>query len=414
MDEPKDQHVNATEGAPDTTARQGASTPPPPPSEGPGPYGPVRPPVTVKQGGGFGRGFGSGLGAALGLMLGFIAMSLVTGLLAVLALGAIVGNVSDTTGEATTRTEAIWGDEGSAGKIRAIPITGPIMTDAAEGALFATGTYGYEIASQLDELDKGDASAVVLLVNTPGGSVTGSRAISDAVVRYQERTGQKVYVHVEGMSASGGVYSTASADEIIADHGSLIGSIGVIMGTMPQFSGVKTYGDAAGLSWVEAEEITFETLHAGRDKDFGNPFRPMTDEEKQVYQQMLDAEYQNFIDHVTSHRPMEESTIREDMGAHLFEPAMAQEYGLIDGVMNRDEFFRHVAEGAGLEPDNTVVEQVAAPSAFEELFGMTRSWGQAPAMEARSGEESLVNQNFCSGVAPLVYSGDLTAVCTQK
>lgn len=409
-----------TEIGPESAAKPdlGADTPPDAPQPAPSnlppmPQGPYGPPVVMSQrsAGGFGQGFGKGIGLALGLSLGAVVLAIIAGIVSVASLAAIVSNFDDSAPDATTRLEPIWGDEGAAGKIRAVSVSGPIMTDSGEGGLFGTATYGYEVANQIDDLTENDASALVLLVNTPGGSITGSRAISDAIERYQERTGNKVYVHVEGMSASGGVYSTATADEIIADYGSLVGSIGVIMGNMPHYEGVTALGDVSTMTYVEAEQITMETLTAGRDKDFGNPFRPMTDEERAVYQSYLDTEYQAFIDQVTANRPIEEKTIRDDMGAHIFDTAKAKQYGLIDDVMNREEFFSYVAQQAGLDPEQTVVEKIAPPTGFESFFGATRAYGVAPALQARAGEETVVNQSFCSGTTPLVFSGDLTALC---
>ena len=137
------------------------------------------------------------------------------------------------------RLERVWGTEGASGNLRAIRISGTIMTDAADGALLSSGTYGYEVADQLDSLKTDQVDGVVLLVNTPGGTITGSKAIADAITRYRERTGKPVLVHVEGSSTSGGVYSTATANEIIADHGSMIGSIGVILGPLPRYKDVS-------------------------------------------------------------------------------------------------------------------------------------------------------------------------------
>lgn len=375
----------------------------------PQPYQPpmmMAPPPAPKQGG-FGRGFGMGIGLGLGFTIMMVVLTVITGLLSIFALGAMV---SAATPEASTETKVVWGPEGASGKLRAISINGAIMNESADGALFSSGAYGYEIAEELDGISEGEASAVVLLVNTPGGTITGSKAISDAVERYQERTGQKVYVHVEGMSASGGVYSTASADEIISDHGSMIGSIGVVFGPFSQFENVTSIGNLTD-GYVEAESITQEYITAGTSKDFGNPYRPMTDEERQVFQASIDNEYDAFVTHVAENRGIEPDKIINELGASLFDPVGAQEAGLIDGVMGRDEFFRYVAEQVGLDPDDTKVEKITEPSGFASLLGVKRPLGQSLPLAALEGEESLVNQTICGGSAPLVIAGEVAPLC---
>ena len=160
-----------------------------------------------------------------------------------------------------------------------------ILADSGDGSTLTGGTYGYEIASQLDALKSEDAAGLLLLVNTPGGSINGSKAMADAIERYQQRTGKKVVVHVQGMSASGGMYAMAGADEIIADYGSLIGSIGVIFGPFEQYKDVKaTTGTLFTEGYVTTGGIEYGYLTEGKDKDFGNPFREMRAEERAVLQ----------------------------------------------------------------------------------------------------------------------------------
>lgn len=362
-----------------------------------------------EQPGGFKRGFGKGIGLGLGLTVMVTALALVGGIMSVVGLGVLVGSTS---GEAqATTTETIWGEPGAGNELRAIDISGAIMTSAADGALLAAGTYGYEVADMLDELDADDAAGVVLLVNTPGGSITGSRAISDAIVRYQERTGQQVMVHVQGMSASGGVYSTAPADVIYADHGSIIGSIGVIYGPFEHYDGVvATSGSLLEAGVTTTGGITQEYITRGTGKDAGQPFRELTDGERQMFADLIQPEYERFVDHMATHRGMDATRIVEEYGAGIFESGKAEELGYVDGTMGRDEFYREAAERAGLDPDDTAVVRLAAPSAFESLFGVERVLGQSPALQPAAGQ-AFVNAGICGGRAPLVFTGDLAAVC---
>lgn len=380
--------------------------PPPLPPQPPHHMGPGAPaPETPRRG--FARGFGGGFGFGLGLGAMLLVVTLLSILSMVLSLAALTPTAS---GSASTNVTTIWG-KGS-GKLRAITIAGAILSDASDGALLTSGTFGNEIAQQIDDLTTEDASGLVLLVNTPGGSIGGSKAISDAVERYQERTGQKVLVHITSMSASGGVYSTASADEIISDYGTLVGSIGVIFGPITQYTDVVgTTGSILESGVTTTGGITQEYLSAGKGKDFGNPFRPMTDEERANYTSSLKVMYDDFVGHVSKHRGIPVEKIVNELGAYMFDPETARSHGLVDDIMGRDEFFRHAAEVAGIDPDDTRVEAVKPPSAWESLLGAKRAFGEAPAVVQGAGVVPAVSQAFCGAGQPLVYAGDLAAVC---
>lgn len=384
-------------------------TPNPAPNYPPPVPGGVAMKAPDRESGTFKRGFGMGAGLGLGLAVTFVALSLIGGILAVASMAAVLGSV--TSAGASTAVGTLWGEAGAEGKLRAISVTGPIMTDPSEGGLLVAGTFGYEIAEQLDALEEDDADGLVLLVNTPGGSITGSKAISDAIERYQERTGKKVLVHVEGMSASGGVYSTAPADAIYADHGSLVGSIGVIFGPFQRFNDVvSTSGNIIESGVTTTGGITEEYLTKGTGKDFGNPYRDMTEQERRMMDTMLESEYTNFVEQVANNRDIDAATIRDELGAFIFSSDEAEKRGLIDGTLNREEFFTKAATEAGLDPEDTVVQVTDKPAGLEALLGAKRPVGMALPI-AELGEGHQVSTGFCGGGTPLVFSGELAAVC---
>lgn len=411
MSEPQDPKPNPTShevSAPPQPGRPGGPAPqwqPAAPAARPG-YAPAPP----KQPSGFGRGFGTGIGFALGLGVVMVVGSLVAFLMALASIATM--STSTPAGVAATEVSTIWGDASAEDSLRAIDVSGTIMADSSDGALLGSGTYGYEVASTIDSLTVDDSAGLVLLVNTPGGSIPGSKAIADAVTRYQERTSQPVLVHVASMSASGGVYATATADEIIADHGALVGSIGVLSGPFQQYTNVTAIGSTILTAGIEAESITQEYLSAGRSKDFGNPFRAMTDEERTRWLEMLDYEYGQFVSHVAEHRGIDEATIRDEMGAMIFANNKSLEYGLIDGVMGRDEFFRHAAETAGLDPDNTRVDAFTYPQSFwSGLLGIERLYGESPVIAQGAGVTPSPSRAICDPTSVLAHHGPVTAVC---
>lgn len=366
-------------------------------------------PVTENRRPGFRNGLGLGTGIGLGLMAGGLVLTIVSGLFMLAAVGLVANSI--TPSGASTSLNTVWGSPTASGRLRAITVSGTILTDSSEGGLLAAGTYGYEVAAQLDELTTADASGVVLLVNTPGGTIPGSKAISDAIMRYKERTGGPVLVHVEGMAASGGVYSTATATEIIADHGAMMGSIGVIMGPLTEYRDVvATSGTLLVPGVTTTGGITQRYITAGTGKDYGNPYRAATEEEIARMQTLIDGEYQNFVSHVSTHRGIPEQVIRDELGAYIFNAQEAVANGLADKVMGRDEFFRHAATTAGLDPADTVVEAVGKPTAFQELLGAKRAWGASQPL-SELGQGAVVSPSLCAATQPLVYAGDVRAVC---
>ncbi|MDO4785230.1 MAG: S49 family peptidase [Propionibacteriaceae bacterium] len=373
-------------------------------------YAPPPPP----SGGNFKKGFGLGAGLSLGLSIGMIALSIIGGIISALMLGALVAaaqGASPTT--AIERTETVWGADTATPEntVRAISISGAIMGEASSSGLgLGAATSGYEVAQLLDSLTPEQGKGVVLLMNTPGGTINGSKAIGDAINRYEQRTGQKVIAYVRGLSASGGMYSMASATEIIADHGTLIGSIGVIFGPFKRYKDVVATGSTLLEPGVTTTGgITQEHLTAGKGKDFGSPYRDMTEEERQVFTNGLNIEYDNFVNWVAKERKIPAERIRNELGAYIFDPETAQKKGLVDKVMGPDEAFRHIATSMGIDPEKMRVVRPAPPSPWQTLLGAeARVFGQINA----AAPGSKVTSALCSDTPqPLAFHGSLTSIC---
>lgn len=390
-----------------TTAPPYGYTPVPPPSPAPMV---VAPPAGRE--GGFRRGFGLGAGAGVGLATVLGIASIISSLIAAVVMAGALSALAAAGSAGSQPLETIWGSPTAPNTLRAIRVTGPILTSADDGVALTASTYGYEVAAMIDSLQAKDAAGLLLLVNTPGGSVTGSKAIADAVVRYQERTGKKVVAHVQGMAASGGMYAMAGADEIIADYGSLIGSIGVIYGPFARYRDVVAVtGTAFEPGVVTNGGITEEYLTQGKDKDFGNPYRDMTAGERQVIMDGMANVYGDFVTWVATSRKISADKIRNDLGAHIFDPKTAIEKGLVDKQLGLDAAYRRAAEVAGVDPSQTRVVTVAAPSYLQQLLGaQARTYGQGPA-SARAAE-GRVTASICSKTpSVLLFHGALTSVC---
>ena len=361
----------------------------------------------------FRRGFGLGAGAGLGFGVAWLALLVVGGILSTIAL--VAGTASSGVARAGTEaTETIWGEPTASHTLRAIPVQGAIMADPSDGMGLAVGTYGYEVARTIDSLDEEEADGLVLLLNTPGGTINGSRAIADAVDRYRERTGNQVYAYVQGQSASGGMYAMANADHIVADHGSLVGSVGVISGPFERIRDITgTTGNLLESGVTTEGGIEYEYFTQGKYKDFGSPYRDMLPEEREAWNDYLASEYDIFVNWVAEHRDIPAASIRDEYGALMFSGENAVTNGYIDAVTGQDEAFRDFATRAGVDPADTNVEQTVAPGPLQILLGAeARPLGVAPAAQPLGSEPARTTAVLCSGTPQvLAVHGDLSAFC---
>ncbi len=366
----------------------------------------------MREPGYFRRGFALGLGVSLGagVVLGAVGLGLVVVMVLALVGLSSAGGQSAPTGPTT---ETVWGAADASARLIAVPVTGVILGGESDGVTFGGATYGYDVAETIDALQTEDADGLVLELNTPGGTIYGSRAIADAVERYQKRTGHQVMAHVQGMSASGGMYAMAGADQIVADHGSLVGSIGVVMGPFQRFRDVTGIPGSLLEPGVTTEGgVTEEYLTRGRGKDFGNPYRDMTEEERAVLGGGLDREYGEFVTWVSQARGIPSQTIVDELGAFVFDSYTAVDRGLVDRVLGREEAYRFAAEMNGADPDDTRVDRMVGPGLLESFLAAESPVGGvgAGAVVGEPGRSTV-----CTG-APVVlaYHGELSAACTPR
>ncbi|MEL6372160.1 MAG: S49 family peptidase [Pseudomonadota bacterium] len=274
----------------------------------------------------------------------------------------------------------LYGDEDSDNKILRVNVIGPILTHAPEDegnnffASIQSVTYGYEVKEQLLEAAKDDnIKAVMMFVTTPGGSIVGSEAIHDGVKAVQA-AGKPVVAYVDTISASGGVWSTAGADKIFADYGSVIGSVGVNFGNWMYYDQPVELDGGLFFGGVSTREpIQTKFIGAGLGKDVGNPFRPMTEREEGLLTASAQAYYDAFVDHVVENRPVDRNRLINEYGAMIFADTLAKDRGYIDDIKTFQETLSYIAGEIGAEGDDW---QLVSPpevelTPFEELFGAT-------------------------------------------
>ena len=185
------------------------------------------------------------------------------------------------------------------------------------------GTYDQQyLLDTLDALTEDDHNKGLLLhIDSPGGVVYQIDELYLKLMHYKEETGRPVYAAVESYAASGGYYAACAADEIYANRNSITGSIGVIMG---EYVDLSEFLDKLG---VKVDYIT-----SGPNKSMGNNYKPMTDEQRAIYQSICDEYYGRFLEIVADSRGMDVETVRPLADGRIYTATQAMQAGLIDGI----------------------------------------------------------------------------------
>lgn len=174
--------------------------------------------------------------------------------------------------------------------------------------------------SREDFLRNNRVKAILLHMNTPGGTVSDADAIYRALLDYKVKYNVPVYAHIDGLCASGGMYIVSAADKVYATPTSTIGSVGVILGPSFNFSDAMTKLGIASL-----------TLTEGKDKDTLNPFRPWKPDEGSSLKTIIASLYDRFVTIVTTGRPhLDREKLVNEYGANLFVAKEAEALGYID------------------------------------------------------------------------------------
>lgn len=205
---------------------------------------------------------------------------------------------------------------------------------------YGTGTYNHQyLLNAIDAMmDDGYNKGMVLYVNTPGGSVYASDELYLKIREYQEETGRPVYSAMQSQATSGGYYISASCDKILANRNCWTGSIGVTMGTFMDVSGL-----------LENLGIRTDTITAGSNKAMGSGMEPMTDEQREIFQSLVDEAYEQFVGLVAEGRDMKLDEVKKLADGRIYTAKQALENGLIDGIATYAEAVLDMQSAYGLE-----------------------------------------------------------------
>lgn len=207
------------------------------------------------------------------------------------------------------------------GNVALIPIKGLITSEKIR-------TFGEEVSSSdkiiefIEDADRNpEIKAVILEINSPGGAPVASEEIANAV----ERVNKTTIAVIREIGTSGAYWIASASDKIIASRMSLTGSIGVI----------ASYIQLSGL--LKDYNVTYERLVGGRYKDIGSPFKPLTVDERELFQKQIDKLHAYFIREVAKNRNLSEEKVRELATGMFYTGEEAKELGLIDFIGGKEE-----------------------------------------------------------------------------
>jgi protease-4 len=196
------------------------------------------------------------------------------------------------------------------------------------------------VLKALQQVRERECPALLLRLDTPGGTVGDSQEIHAALLRLREK-GCRVVAHFGNISASGGVYVGVAAEKIVANPGAITGSIGVIL----------RGNDLSQL--LERIGVRFETVKSGLYKDILSPDRGLTEAERGLLQDLIDSSYGQFVAAVAEGRGLEPEAVRRFADGRVFSGAQAHELGLVDQLGDEEQARRLAAELAGLDPERS-------------------------------------------------------------
>ena len=196
--------------------------------------------------------------------------------------------------------------------------------------------------------------AIVLRVDSPGGGVGASQEIYREVVKAREV--KTVVASFGGVAASGGYYVACGADKIMANPGTITGSIGVVM----QFANLEELFKKIGYKGY--------VIKSGTHKDVGSPFREMTPEEKELLQEVIDTVHRQFIRAVAEGRKLPMEKVAAIADGRIFSGEQALALGLVDELGNLEDTIEMAAQMAGVKGKPAVVyPRKRKPSLFDYL-----------------------------------------------
>ncbi len=247
------------------------------------------------------------------------------------------------------------------------------------------------VLEDLKTVEERGFPALLLRIDSPGGTVVDSHEIYSALKRLQEKV--KIVASFGNLSASGGVYISMGAPYIMANPGTITGSIGVII----RGNNLERLLDRVGVS--------FKVIKSGPYKDILSFDRQLTDTEQTILQDLVDVTYSQFVHTVADARRLDVETVKSFADGRIFSGEQAVALGVVDRLGTEEDARRWVAELAGLDPEKARVHNFEERKSLVSRFTSNEQLNQAiravPALA--TGAEWLEFELSTSGLPLWLY-----------
>lgn len=237
-------------------------------------------------------------------------------------------------------------------QIARIEITGAIASDTRKTVLKA-----------LKEVEEKKFPALLLRIDSPGGTVGDSQEIYEALKKLQKKV--KIVASFGNISASGGVYISMGAQHIVSNPGTITGSIGVIL----RGNNLERLLEKVGVS--------FKVIKSGPYKDILSFDRELTQAEEGILQDLIDISYGQFVQTIADARSLDVATVKTFADGRIFSGEQAKELGTVDRLGTEEDARIWAAELAGLDPEKTECNTIEEPKSLINRV-LNRSQGRSP------------------------------------
>ena len=246
--------------------------------------------------------------------------------------------------------------------VAVVKLYGVIQT-TSDQSVFGPQRGADSTVAQLKKLGKNkNVKAVVLRINSPGGTVGASQEVYSELLKLKKK-GIKIVASMADVCASGGVYAAVAADKILANKGTITGSVGVIFSV----SNFKQLMEKVGMRSY--------SIRSGKFKDIGSYSRDMTEEEKILLQEIVDSTYQQFLSAVVEGRGLKEEDVKKWADGRIFNGEQALRNKLVDQLGTFEDAIDLAHELAGLEEQNIIRSKL---NPFDKIESMFNSWWSGP------------------------------------
>ena len=214
-----------------------------------------------------------------------------------------------------------------------------------------------DVIDQLKKYSKNSSvKAIVLRIDSPGGAVVPSQEIYEEIRKVRAKN-QKVITSMGTVAASGGYYIASASDKIMANPGTLTGSIGVIM----EFASFEQLLNKIG--------VKGEVVKSGPLKDVGDPMRTMTADEKAYLQKVIDDVYDQFVNAVAEGRHMDKAKVLSLADGSVYTGRQAKDLGLVDDLGDQEDAIRLAAKMCNIQGEPKVITEEKKTSLLDLLRG---------------------------------------------